>query len=128
MSQISKAIEWTDTGERKLIRTKLSPLFEQMVDTKASWETTKDYNVLKQYRIQLTLRNTFTVSELEVLKNNDALKEAVDRAKKQMIEAVFGEFRPYIRRLEQAIYDYNMEEAGNILQDMENVMFGYKDQ
>lgn len=127
MSQIARAIQYCDTGDRKIRKEKLSPLFDQMVDVKSTWEdgTKIEPLVLKMYRIQLTLRNQFAVSELELTKSKtDApIAEGVNRAKRQMIEAVFGEFRPYFRQIEQAIYEYNMEEAGRLLHKMEDVMF-----
>lgn len=121
MSQIARAIQYTDTGNRTAIRPKLSPLFENMVDVKAEYHDKYDVlGILKTYRIQLKLTNDFKIDELAPPED---LKEGVDRAKRQLIEAVFGEFRPQIRRIEQAIYDYNMEDAGRLLRELEENMF-----
>lgn len=121
MSQIARAIQYTDTGNRTAVRPKLSPLFENMVDVKSEYHDKYDVmGILKAYRIQLKLTNDFKMNELASLED---LKEGVARAKRQMIEAVFGEFRPQIRLIEQAIYDYNMEEAGRLLHELEENMF-----
>jgi hypothetical protein len=126
MSQIAQTIQAVATGEKRAARKKLSPLFEKMAsaDLQSSHEP---LNMVTFFRLQLKLVNQFCVSDLDVMKQpngSSAYTEAVARAKRQMIEAVFGEFRPYFRRLEQAIYDYDMEEAGAILREMEDVMYG----
>lgn len=124
MSQIARAIQYTDTGNRTTICPKLSPLFENMVDVKAEYhDKYVVLGILKTYRIQLKLTNDFKIDELAPPED---LKEGVDRAKRQLIEAVFGEFRPQIRRIEQAIYDYNMEDAGRLLRELEENMFNHE--
>jgi hypothetical protein len=55
--------------------------------------------------------------------SNIALTESILRTKRQVIEGIFGEFRPHFRRIEKAIYNYNYEEAGRLLHEMERVMF-----
>jgi hypothetical protein len=48
---------------------------------------------------------------------------AINRTKQQVIEGIFGEFRPYFRRIEKAIYSYDYDKAGEILYEMERLMF-----
>lgn len=124
MSQIARAIQYTDTGNRTTVCPKLSPLFENMVDVKSEYcDKYVVLGILKTYRIQLKLTNDFKIDELAP---PESIKEGVDRAKRQLIEAVFGEFRPQIRRIEQAIYDYNMEDAGRLLRELEENMFNHE--
>jgi hypothetical protein len=125
MSQIARAVQYHDTGVRKERLLKLSPLFEQMVEVKSAVNDIRTPYIYRTYQIQLKLSNQFTINEYELVQAKDdiPLTQAVKRAKVQMIEAVFGEFRPHIRRIEQAIYDYRMEEAGRLLQEMERQMF-----
>ena len=44
--------------------------------------------------------------------------------KRQLQDAVYGEMRPRLLRLEQAIYDYDRETALSELHDMYTEMFG----
>lgn len=121
MSQISKAITFTDTGDRKYIPKGLSPLFQDVFSAKATLEDTHGPDLIgKVYSIGCKIGSRATVTEFE---GSGALEEAIIRAKMQVIEAVFGEFRPHIRRIEKAIYDYNYNEAGRLLHEMERIMF-----
>ena len=43
-------------------------------------------------------------------------------AKRQILEEVFGEFRPMLRRVERAIYELNWDEARDALRDLEMEM------
>ena len=63
-------------------------------------------------------------SDLEERRGSDhALTLAINRTKQQVIEGIFGEFRPYFRRIEKAIYDYDYDKAGELLYEMERLMF-----
>lgn len=124
MSQLVKAILHSDTGERKYIPKGLSPLFQDVFDKREEWHETYVPEIARVYRIGVTLGNTVMVPEHTSLKNENALSEATSRAKEQVIEAVFGEFRQDFRRIEKAIYNYQYEEAGQLLYQMERKMFG----
>lgn len=125
MSQVVKAIVATDTGDRKIIAKGLSPLFTDVFQTKSEWHEVRDdtHQVSKVYRIGVKIGAQTMVTDYEYLKDVDVLSEAVKRTKRQVIEGIFGEFRPHIRRIEKAIYDHNPEEAGRLLHEMEHVMF-----
>lgn len=124
MSQVSKAITATDTGERRFIPKGISPLFQDVFSSKAEISeirTGGDIGIV--YRIGVKIGASVTVLDDERRVNDSVLTNAVNRTKCQVIEGVFGEFRPYFRRIEKAIYDYNYEEAGRLLYEMERVMF-----
>lgn len=124
MSQLSKAITALDTGDRKYIPKGLSPLFQDIFSAKSEIFEVKNVDDIGiVYRIGCRVGATVTVSDYERMKSNNALSEAVNRTKCQVIEGIFGEFRPHFRRIEKAIYDYNYEEAGRLLHEMERVMF-----
>lgn len=124
MSQVSKAIVATDTGERKFVPKGLSPLFQDVFSSKAEVsEVYKDDGIAILYRIGVKIGSQAMVTDYERMKSDNAISEAVNRTKRQVIEGIFGEFRPYFRRIEKAIYDYNYEEAGKLLHEMERVMF-----
>ena len=124
MSQLAKAVVATDTGERKVIPKSLSPLFNDVFSSKAVLQDTVGPDgIAKVFSIGVKIGCTSVVSELEAFREQGALHHAVERTKRQIIEGVFGEFRPYFRRIEKAIYDHDTEEAGRLLHEMEHVMF-----
>ena len=123
MSQVVKAITATDTGDRKVAES-FSPLFQDVFNVKQEiHETRHTGEVLKVYRIGVTLGNQCMVSEYETLNFDDALTEAIKRTKKGVIEAIFGEFRQDMRHLENAIYDRDFAKARDVLRQLEVKMF-----
>lgn len=124
MSQVAKAIVATDSGERKFLPKGLSPLFMDVFKPRSDvGETYADLDHAIRYRIGVTIGADCLVPEHTRLQNPNALQHAIDRTKRQVIEGIFGEFRPHFRRIEKAIYNYDYEEAGKLLHDMERVMF-----
>lgn len=122
MSQLSKAIIATDTGERKYIPQKLSPLFQDIFSAKEELQqVTTPTDIGKVYRIGCKIGSQTVVSE--GYRHEGALEDAIMRTKRQVIEGVFGEFRPHFRRIEKAIYDHDYNEAGRLLHEMEHLMF-----
>lgn len=121
MSQLSKAITFTDTGDRKYIPKGISPLFQDMFSSTAMIEQVVTPDLIgKVYTIGCKIGSKAIVSEFD---GSGALEHAVMRTKQQVIEAVFGEFRPHFRRIEKAIYDHDYNEAGRLLHEMERVMY-----
>jgi hypothetical protein len=124
MSQLSKAITAVDTGERKYTPQKLSPLFQDVFSAKAEIQDTCGPDLGKVYRIDCRIGSQAVVSEYALYAHDSSpLEEAITRTKRQIIEGVFGEFRPHIRRIEKAIYDYDYKEAGRLLVEMEGLMY-----
>lgn len=125
MSQVVKAIVATDTGDRKMITKGLSPLFTDVFQSKSEWSEVRDseHQVAKVYRIGVKIGAQATVTDYQVIQERDALSDAVKRTKRQVVEGIFGEFRPHFRMIEKAIYNHNMEEAGRLLHEMEYTMF-----
>lgn len=121
MSQLSKAITFTDTGERRYIPKGLSPLFQDVFSANATIQNVTGPDLIgKVYTIGCKIGSRAVVSEYE---GSGELEHAVMRTKRQVIEAVFGEFRPHFRRIEKAIYDHDYNEAGRLLHEMEQLMF-----
>lgn len=119
MSEVVKAIVPLDLGDRKYVHAKKNPLFEDVFKAKAIAQNT--YNDMgftaKRYRIEVRIGADAYISE------DESLHECVKRTKRQVIEAIFGEFRPHFRQIEKAIYDYDYHEAGKLLHEMEHKMF-----
>ena len=121
MSQLSKAITFTDTGERKYIPKGMSPLFQDVFSSTATIENITSPDLIgKVYTIGCKIGSRAVVSESD---GSGALENAVMRTKLQVIEGVFGEFRPHFRRIEKAIYDHDYNEAGRLLHEMERIMY-----
>ncbi len=125
MSQVVRAIEVHGTGNRKIVQGKFSPLFLDVFSVKSQVQE-KEVNaeVMTQYRIGVTISSEVWVSELDKNKDPDALSEASNRAKRHMIEAIFGEFRQDFMILERALYDRDFQEARDYLRILEQKMFG----
>lgn len=125
MSQVVKAIVATDTGQRRELTKGLSPLFMDVFKAKSEIHEVRDMtqSVAKLYKFGVQIGSQAMVTDMDYLKGPDALTEAIKRTKRQVIEGIFGEFRQDFRRIEKAIYDYQYEEAGKLLHEMERKMF-----
>ncbi len=128
MSQVVKAISAADTGDRRYIKDKISPLFQDVFDVKSQISELRDSSgqVIKVYKIGVTLGNSVAVSELDQLQNPGSLTEAINTTKRAVIEGIFGEFRPYFRRMEMALANYDTEKARLILHELEDLIYEAK--
>ncbi len=128
MSQVVKAISAAGTGESRYIKENLSPLFQDVFNVKSHINEVQDSQgfVAKQYKIGVTLGNTMLIGETEQLSNPDALIDGINTTKRAVIEGIFGEFRPYFRRMEIALSNYDTEQARLILHELEDLMFEAK--
>lgn len=124
MSNLVKAIMATDTGERKLIKSSSSQLFRDVFSAREDTCQVYTPDIGTLYRIGVTLGSQVLVPDHTGLRDPNALEKAVRRTKEQVIEAVFGEFRPMIRQIELHLHNYEHEEAARLLGEMERKMFG----
>ena len=128
MSKLLEAMQALDTGDRKYITPKKSELFENVVNVKSTiYERDKQYiNVAKVYRVAATFGTQVMITDTELLRNPHALQYAADNAKRAVAEAVFGEFRPIIIQIYNALYDYDVEQARKLLSELEIQMFNVR--
>lgn len=119
MSQVVNAITATK-GDR--VRHKQTKLFQDVFTAREEIQTVNP-GLETQYRIGVTLGSQCWVGEYEKMRSEDALANAVERTKRQVIEAIFGEFRVDFRSIERALYDSDIESARVMLHDMEARMF-----
>ena len=119
MSQVVNAIMATKEDRRRLKQTKL---FQDVFAAREDIQTVTAGTEI-QYRIGVTLGSQCWVSEMEKLRSDDALVNAIQRTKRQVIEAIFGEFRQDFRSIERALYDSNIEEARVMFHALEDKMF-----
>lgn len=114
-----------DTGNRKVLEGKFSPLFVDVFEKKEDiQECYKQMEVAKMYRIGVTLGSQVAVTDFDMLQGKDAIALAIERTKRSIVEAVFGEFRQDIMQLHNAIYDRDFQKARTILTNLEEKMFG----
>lgn len=123
MSQVVKAITATDTGDRKLLDS-FSPLFQDVFSVKETIQELHHDEIAKIYRIGVTLGAQCMVTENMRDANVDSLTEAINRTKRSVVEAIFGEFRGDIMHLETAIYNRDFAKAKELLRMLESKMFG----
>lgn len=118
MSKVVNAIT-AERSDKK--RYPQSQLFQDVFKVREDIQKSPTLEV--QYRIGVTLGSQCWVSEEMNLSRNDAIEKAVQRTKRQVIEAIFGEFREDFRNIERALYDSNIENARVMLHRMEDKMF-----
>lgn len=119
MSKLVNAIMATKEDRRRLKQTKL---FQDVFAVREDIQTTPTGAEI-QYRIGVTLGAQYWISETEQLQDNNTLVIAIERTKRQVIEAIFGEFRQDFRSIERALYDSNIEEARVMFHALEDKMF-----
>lgn len=123
MSQVVKAITAEDTGDRKLLDS-FSPLFQDVFSVKETIQELRYDEVAKVYRIGVTIGAQCMVTESMRDANVDSLTEAINRTKRSVVEAIFGEFRGDIMHLENAIYNRDFAKSKELLRVLEHKMFG----
>lgn len=119
MSQVVNAIV-ADKGDR--VRLKQTKLFRDVFSVRQDIQTLNPGTEI-QYRIGVTLGAQCWVDELSQLKSDNALTNAIERTKRQVIEAIFGEFRVDFRNIERALYDSDIETARVMFHALEERMF-----
>jgi len=119
MSKVVNAIMATKEERRRFKQTKL---FQDVFAAREDIQKV-NHDIEIQYRIGVTLGAQCWVSEMEQQSNDDALVMAIQRTKRQVVEAIFGEFRADFRSIERALYDSNIEEARMMLHALEDRMF-----
>jgi len=119
MSKVVNAIMATKEGRHRFKQTKL---FQDVFSVREDIQTLTAGTEV-QYRIGVTLAAQCWVDEMEKLKNDDAVEMAVQRTKRQVVEAIFGEFRQDFRSIERALYDSDIETARVMFHALEDKMF-----
>lgn len=126
MSQVVKAIVATDLGERKVFRDQFSPLFQDVFNVKSSIQEYRLDSIAKQYRIGITIGAQCWVDESIQNSHCDTLENAIERTKRHVIEAIFGEFRQDFMMIERELYNRDFQKARDHLRILEEKMFNTK--
>lgn len=120
MSQVVNAIVATKGDRHRIKQTKL---FNDVFSVREDMQTTRTASSEIQYKIGVTIGSQCWVDHLEYLKDGNALEAAIERTKRQVIEAIFGEFRADFRNIERALYDSDIETARVMFHALEDRMF-----
>lgn len=113
MSKLANKIDAQQTRRVKLVPA--SPV----VEVSENWTELRAMNSLaKEYSLGVT----FVVKGFANDSATDGLIQLKDMARRQIIEEVFGEFRPLLRKVELALYNLNFDEARSALRELENEM------
>lgn len=121
MSQLAKALQAVDSGDRVLLRVKFSPLFSDTVSIKA--ESLNDPMVGLRYKVGCKIEASCVVTPYSGLQFGERIEKSTNQVKRQIIEAVFGEFRSDIMRIRAALNDYDVDSARDLLDYLERNMF-----
>jgi len=124
MSQVVKAITAVETNERRIIDGLFSPLFHDVFNVKSHIQQ-DPATYLTQYKIGVTIGSSVFVEEdfSDTNKNEIALEESINRTKRQVVEAIFGEFRHDFLLIEKALYDRDFLKARDYLAKFQDKMF-----
>ena len=115
MSKVVSMIKATDTGRRSMKKERLS----KVMDIRENVEADAAYNYNIQYRIKVE----FGATTMVPAHDTDRLQYAIQDTKKNVIEYMFGEFRPYFRELSMALWEEDTKAAMEIMARFEKQMF-----
>jgi hypothetical protein len=123
MSKLTDAVSAVATGQVRPVNVAVSPdLVVESTKTDYSWQRALEY------RISLACESRVWVTDAELFRGNGALEGAVREAKRSLVEAVFGEFRPQFRQLHRMLYEMppgsDVEALRTRLRAFELQMFG----
>jgi len=121
MSRVAKEIKAQSTGRSRTFEG-FSPLLEDIISVKSAIEKLPFTYEAKQYRIGVTFSSQVWVYDAAAC-DESALSQAIKRTKRQVIEAIFGEFRTDFMMIERALYERDFDKARLYLAEFENKMF-----
>lgn len=111
MSKLANLIEAKQTGRIKLLP--YSPVIQVFED----WNSVAE--PLKMGMVEYRLEVRFGTRGYANQDNGQDLVRLKDMTKRQILEEVFGEFRPMLRKLERAVYNLEWDDARVALQELE---------
>lgn len=115
MSKVVSMIKATDTGRRYMKKEPLSKLIT--IKESVEQDFAVGYNTLYRIEVKLGANAIIPVDE------PDRLEYAVDNTKRNVVEYMFGEFRPYFRELSMALWEEDIPAAREIMARFEKQMF-----
>ena len=127
MSQVIKAITAKPQDRRRVYDKELSPIFTDVFNVKEDFaKTIGAMGTQTLYRIGCNIGAEAWIDNIGVDDTEQSIADAVQRTRKAVIEAIFGEFRGQFYRIEKALYDRDYEQARALLNQLEVSMFSDK--
>lgn len=116
MSKLAKSLEIRDTYKRR-------PL-DDYVGVQDSWETDITQR-LREYRLEARIGASVVVTEaaIESAEGFSPLAEATIRAKRLILEEIFGEFRLDLARLSHAVGNRDWRGANRLIAKIQHDMY-----
>jgi hypothetical protein len=114
MSKISRNLRRVEINERFCENDSC------IVTSLEATEVTKSFQPSAiRYLLGLKIQNSFIATE----ENPEQLEHATEKLRQSIIYEVFGEFRPIIHKLWEAIYQRDFKKASDLLEELEKQMF-----
>lgn len=123
MSRLSEAVLAKKLNTRHLARRELTA-FDMLYQEELTKSTLQpDLDSLSEYVFEAKFTVAHRVSNREIRQHPEVIDVLLGHVKKQIIEAVFGEFRPVLNKLFIASYSQDMFEVQKQIQELERQMF-----
>lgn len=119
MSKLSENLKAYNTGARYAKPPKLD-----FVSFKSNSYEMQPY--LMQYTLECNIGTKFFVEAgVSTAQTTNAIKYVTDKAKRQILEEIFGEFRQDLYNLDVALYNQDYQKAKALLDGVMKNMFDY---
>lgn len=120
MSKFAKMLNLTLTGQERAARSVM-----RFADPSLDVTTKRDaFGVDRHYRLEVKLQTEFWLPAALLRNDDTALERATATLRRSMIEEMFGEFRPLLYQLHEALYGEDLMQARELLTRLENEMLG----
>lgn len=117
MSRLARTIEAVQTKNREY---KIPPLIHVTTENFIQPNHFKSDYILQEYRVEAR----FGMRMLSELGNDITHTHKLRQCKRQIVEAVFGEFREDFIAMFKALSEQNLDEAYNTLEKFHDKMYG----
>jgi hypothetical protein len=124
MSQLVKAIKAYGTSKEKAVQSSLPSLLKDVLHIDSSLSLDLP-NRLRIYEIGIKLGRQWMIDET-IFNRSNQVEIGIEQVKREIIEAIFGEFREDFIKLRRALYEecYTpSDKALKILKEFETKMF-----
>lgn len=119
MSKLVQAVEASRYNNGQM-RIKPERLLASLMDINNTFEKDIAYTTQTRYSIRVKIGADAWIDDG---REGTHIEQAVKQTQRAIIEAVFGEFRPYFRELHLAVLDGKYDELHEILDRFERQMF-----
>jgi hypothetical protein len=112
MSKLAKLVEAHQTGKVKY-----------MLQLPTIMRVEQDISEMRMDTLKREYRLSVVLQLKGYAQGEEELEYLIRAARKQMVEEVFGEFRMMLRKIENALYNLDIQEAKKLLSELDTEMF-----